>query len=100
MVMTLKSEDVSGANEFKLKKLDLIERIAATESKEFIEEIEEFLRLKRIEKYEKELKTPMTLDEYRDGIDEALGELERGEDMTEEELIKSFEEEEGKSIFE
>lgn len=44
-------------NDFKLRKLEILERITAADSKEFIEEIEEFLSLKELDKAKNEMET-------------------------------------------
>ena len=96
--MTVKSGNIEGAVDFKLRKLELLEVIANCNEEGVIADIEELLRLKRIADYEKEMSTPLSVDDYADGIKQAIDEIERGEGIEEADLIREIEEREGESF--
>ncbi len=96
--MTVKSGNIEGAVDFKLRKLELLETIANCKEEEVIAQIEEFFRLKRIADYEKEMSTPLSVDDYADGIKQAIDEIERGEGIDEADLIREIEAEEGENF--
>ena len=83
-----------------LRKINIIQSVSSTENESIIDALEEVLRLKRIEEYEKKLATPKSREEYQKELSEADESIERGEGISLEDLIKEFEEKEGKSIFE
>lgn len=60
--------------------------------------IEEIMRLQRIADYEKEISTPLSVDEYADGIQQAIDEIERGEGIDEADLIDEIEMTEGEKF--
>lgn len=59
----------------------------------------EIERLQKIEDYKRKLATPKSREEYQKEISEANASIERGEGISLEDLIKEFEEEEGRSVF-
>lgn len=59
----------------------------------------EIERLQKIEDYKRKLATPKSREEYQKEISEANAPIERGEGISLEDLIKEFEEEEGRSVF-
>jgi hypothetical protein len=60
---------------------------------------EDVLRLERIADYEKEISTPLSADEYADGIQQAIDEIERGEGIDGADLIREIVEDEGESLY-
>ncbi len=96
--MTAKAGNVE--TDLKLRKFNIIQHVSTTDSIEFIEALEEILRLQRIADYEKKIKTPISREAYEQKILEAHASVERGEGISQEDLIKELEEQEGRSILE